>query len=98
MLEVPFQVLKENVTQTTGDMLPTIFRGTIDLIFKESTGWILVDYKTDIVREETVQRMLDKYTPQLQIYSEAWQECTGEPVVETGFYLVRLNKYVQVQC
>ncbi len=96
LLEVPFQVLKENVTET-GDMLPTIFRGTIDLIFKESTGWILVDYKTDIVREETVQKIVDKYTPQLQIYSEAWQECTGEPVVETGFYLVRLNKYVRVQ-
>jgi ATP-dependent helicase/nuclease subunit A len=97
LLEVPFQVLKENVTET-GDMLPTIFRGTIDLIFKESTGWILVDYKTDMVIEETAQRIVDKYTPQLQIYSEAWQECTGEPVVETGLYLVRLNKYVRVQC
>jgi hypothetical protein len=44
-----------------------------------------------------VQRIVEKYSPQLQIYREAWQECTGEPVTETGIYLVQLNKYVVVE-
>ncbi len=93
LFEAPFQVLKEKIPET-GNNTPTILRGTIDLIFRENGGWVLVDYKTDIVREDTFQRVVDRYAPQLQIYSEAWQECTGEPVIEAGIYLVRLNKYV----
>jgi ATP-dependent helicase/nuclease subunit A len=96
LLEVPFQVLKERETKS-GDILPTIIRGTVDLIFRENDGWILVDYKTDIVKAETMKRLVEKYAPQLGIYSEAWKECTGEPVIEAGLYLVRLNKYVRVQ-
>ena len=96
LFEVPFQVLKEIVTES-GDILPTIFRGTIDLIFKENDGWILVDYKTDIVKEDTFQRVVEKYYPQLQIYSDAWRECTGEPVIEAGLFFVQLNKYVPVE-
>lgn len=96
LLEVPFQVLKEIPTEA-GAALPTIIKGAVDLIFKENKGWVLVDYKTDIVREDTFQRVVDKYTRQLQIYSEAWQECTGEPVIEMGLYLIRLDKYVRVQ-
>ncbi|MGC8657924.1 MAG: UvrD-helicase domain-containing protein [Desulfomonilaceae bacterium] len=94
-LEVPFQILRKNVTET-GATLPTILKGTIDLIFREQAGWVLVDYKTDIVRENDLQRFVEKYTPQLQIYSEAWQECTDEPVVEAGLYFVRINKYVSI--
>ena len=96
LFEVPFQVLKEIVTESW-DLLPTIFRGTIDLIFKENDGWILVDYKTDIVKEDTFQRVVENYYPQLQIYSDAWRECTGEPVIEVGLFFVQLNKYVPVE-
>ncbi len=96
LIEVPFQILKERQTES-GLALPTILKGTIDLIFKENDGWILVDYKTDLVRRGMVQRIVEKYSPQLQIYRDAWQECTGEPVTETGIYLVQLNKYVVVE-
>ena len=96
LLEVPFQVLKERETGS-GGILPTIIRGTVDLIFKENDGWILVDYKTDVVRPETMQRLVKKYAAQIGIYSEAWKECTGEPVIEAGLYLVAVNKYVPVE-
>ena len=96
LIEVPFQVLQERMTDP-GTIMPTILRGTVDLIFKENDGWILVDYKTDIVTAGTLQRVVEKYAPQLRIYSESWKECTDEAVIEAGLYLVRLNKYVAVE-
>ena len=55
-------------------------RGSIDLVFKEDDGWVLVDYKTDSVKNSSIQQLTDKYAPQLRIYAQAWTKCTGEPV------------------
>jgi ATP-dependent helicase/nuclease subunit A len=72
---------------------PAILRGTIDLIFREAGGWVLVDYKTDVVTDRTLTGLIRKYTPQLEIYEAAWETCTGEKVKEKGLYFVRIDKY-----
>ena len=33
----------------SGDSLPSVHRGVIDLVFREPNGWVIVDYKTDLV-------------------------------------------------
>jgi len=95
LTEVPFQVLMEEEDEGCSS-LPTILRGAIDLIFKENDGWILVDYKTDIVGSGDVKSVVEKYAPQLRLYSDAWKKCTGEDVTEAGLYLVGYDRYIVV--
>ena len=86
LVEVPFEILLQKD-------VPTIVRGSIDLAFREDGGWVLVDYKTDRVTAGGVQPLLQKYSAQLRMYSEAWTQCTGEAVTETGIYLVSNGRY-----
>ena len=70
------------------DEKPTIVRGVIDLVFEESDGWVIVDYKTDPAEEKDLDRLAGKYEDQVREYWEAWMACTGESVKETGIYFV----------
>ena len=89
--EVPFRVLLEE-----GTPVPIVLRGSIDLIFEEEDGWVLVDYKTDIVEGAGTARLAEKYAPQVRLYAEAWERCTGETVKETALYFVRPGELVAV--
>jgi len=94
LVEVPFQKL---VPGDGEDGAPdTILRGVIDLAFKESEGWVIVDYKSDRVQEGKVHQLVDLYTPQVQSYADAWGETTGQDVSEVGLYFTHVRKYVTV--
>lgn len=83
LAEVPFQVMAGEEAP-----VPTVLRGAIDLIFKESGGWVLVDYKTDAF-EGSPAALAEKYAPQVRLYAGAWESLTGEPVKETALYFLR---------
>lgn len=88
MTEVPFQVVNP------AEGVPTMIRGAMDLIFREAGGWVLVDYKTDIVEgAESLEKLKTRYAPQLDIYAKSWESGTGEKVVERGFFFVRTGRY-----
>ena len=76
--------------------LPTLLRGKIDLVFHEDDGWVIVDYKTDRPAERTSEQLALKYAPQVKLYAEAWKECTGEEVAETGLFLVTTGEYAKL--
>ena len=78
--------------------LPVILSGTIDLIFKESGGWVIVDYKTDDPGGDParLQALIDYYAPQLRIYSQFWSQITSEPIKEAGLYFSSLEKYIKI--
>jgi ATP-dependent helicase/nuclease subunit A len=88
--EIPFQILKEDAP------VPTVLRGAIDLIFKENGGWVLVDYKTDVVSAKNMDALVEKYRPQLQVYAGAWEVCTGEKVFEKGIFFIKADEYRSV--
>ncbi len=88
LTEVPFEIMLEDTEP------PTLIRGAIDLVFAEEDGWVLVDFKTDTVRSPSdVEALISKYAPQLRLYGEAWERCTGQGVIETGLYLVRTGEF-----
>jgi ATP-dependent helicase/nuclease subunit A len=89
--EVPFQVLREEAGE-----VPTVLRGAIDLIFKEDDGWVLVDYKTDILAGETPGDLVRRYAPQVRLYAAAWEECAGEAVKETALYFTQADLLLPV--
>ena len=87
--EVPYQLLED-------DDGGTIVRGVIDLVFREATGWVIVDYKTDD-RNTPIDALVEHYSAQVRDYARAWALLTGEPVAEAGLYFVHTNTYRTIQ-
>ena len=85
--EMPFSLKTEGK-----DKKPVIVSGTIDLIFKEKDGWVIVDYKTDEITGD-LQEFVDYYTPQVRLYSEFWQQITSETVKEAALYFTSIKKW-----
>jgi len=71
------------------DSHPVILSGTIDLIFKEVDGWVVVDYKTDRPKnKKDYPKLAEVYQKQIDIYSRVWQDITGEQVKQSSIYFV----------
>ncbi|MBU4350124.1 PD-(D/E)XK nuclease family protein, partial [bacterium] len=92
--EVPFTINIEPAhplyAELTGqDSRPVILSGTIDLVFREVDGWVVVDYKTDRPKnEKDYPELVEVYQKQIAIYSQVWQEITGEQVKQSSIYFV----------
>jgi ATP-dependent helicase/nuclease subunit A len=90
-VEVPFEILLQREKD-----LPVLVRGSIDLVFEEVDGWVIVDYKTDSLPAGTPGVLVDKYAPQVRLYAESWERMTGEKVKEMGLYFSRANLFARV--
>ncbi|MGE5381210.1 MAG: UvrD-helicase domain-containing protein [Methylocystaceae bacterium] len=72
-------------------------KGTIDLVFKEQDGWVIVDYKSDAVEGEgTLQVLTEHYRPQVEIYADYWQYLTGGKVIEKGILFTDILRWVSL--
>ena len=76
--------------------LPTVLRGVIDLVFRETAGWVIVDYKSERVEVSQIPALVDYYKPQIDAYANVWQKIVGQPVVERGLFFTHTAKYVNI--
>jgi len=89
MVEVPF-------SHTFSDReVPRVISGTMDLVFKERDGWVIVDYKSDKI-DKNLEALVDYYSPQVEIYRTLWEKITGEKVKEAGLFFVDGGKWVSL--
>jgi len=95
LVEVPFQTLLPTHPET-GDAVPTVLRGVIDLVFREDAGWVVVDYKTDVRSRKEIPQLVEHYRGQVETYAGVWQETIREPVVERGLYFTHPGIYLEV--
>ena len=89
--EKPFQInisakeydpsLSDNSASDT-----VILQGIIDCFFEESDGFVLLDYKTDKVKNGA-DEIKKRYSKQLELYKKAIEELTKKPVKECYLYL-----------
>jgi len=92
--EIPFTINIEHTHPLYSELVgqnsrPMILSGTIDLVFKETDGWVVVDYKTDRPKnEKDYPKLVEVYQKQIAIYSQVWQEITGEQVKQSSIYFV----------
>ena len=70
----------------------TIAQGVIDLCFLEDGGWVLVDFKTDRVKDE--RELYERYARQLSYYRQALEKATRYPVKECALFSLTLGKAV----
>ncbi len=69
-----------------------LLQGIIDLYFEENGKLILIDYKTDRVRDEA--ELAERYRLQLEYYSEALSAARAMPVTEVYLYSFTLNRFI----
>ena len=74
----------------------TLLQGVIDLAFKENGEWVVVDYKTDRVRDDNRKALIDEYSLQTDYYSKALEEITGIKVSARYLAFLRTGETVTV--
>ncbi len=89
--EAPF-VMGKNPQDEPDEMV--LIQGIIDAYFIEDEHAVLVDYKTDRVKEG--QELIDRYKEQVKLYKEAIERATSLPVEEAVLYSFSLNEEVKV--
>nr|MCR5007200.1 UvrD-helicase domain-containing protein [Oribacterium sp.] len=90
MLRLPHNELFE------GSTIPedVLLQGIIDAFFMEEDEIVLVDYKTDHVRDE--ETLIGRYKKQLDLYARALESITGKIVKEKLIYSVILGRTIAV--
>lgn len=73
---------------------PVILQGIIDAFFIEDGEIVLVDYKSDHVRE--AETLIGRYQKQLELYAEALEKITGLRVKEKLIYSIILEQAIPV--
>lgn len=80
-------------TQGQGDEV--LLQGVIDCAVEKNGSYTIIDYKTDRVTEEDVQQRAAIYASQVQAYTRALEEITGQKVEKTILYF--LNPGISVE-
>ena len=71
-------------------------QGAVDLIFEEGNALVVIDYKTDRVRD--INRLKELYSKQLRLYKQAVEQFTDYTVKECIIYSIHLNDSIEVDC
>ena len=67
-------------------------QGAVDLAFEENGKLVIVDYKTDRVRDIT--KLISLYKKQLELYREAMRQSLQIEVSQCIICSVALNEYI----
>lgn len=74
-----------------------MLQGIIDCYFEENGEIILVDYKTDSVKNGEVNVLVEKYRSQLDYYARALEATLQKKVKESYLYLFSIDEAVKVE-
>ena len=69
-----------------------LVQGIIDVYFEEEEGLVVLDYKTDRVRN--AQELVDKYHAQLDYYAQALEQLTEKKVKQKIIYSFTLQEEI----
>lgn len=71
-----------------------LVQGIIDVYFEEEDGLVVLDYKTDHVKD--AEELVQRYSVQLDYYSEALHKLIGKPVKEKIIYSFELEEEIKI--
>lgn len=93
--ELPFSLVlpaERFDAEMAGSGEGVFIQGVIDVLFDEEDGLVLLDYKTDWVKES--QELVERYAIQLSIYAEAVERIFKRPVKEKYLYVFSTKEAV----
>ena len=73
-----------------------VIQGAIDYLVEEDDGFLLIDFKTDSIKEGELERLKDDYKVQLDYYKMAVEKIYNKEVKETYIYHILLEKAIRV--
>ena len=71
-----------------------IIQGAVDICFVEPDGIVILDFKTDRVKDE--ESLAKAYAEQLKIYALAAEKIFQKPVKQKIIYSFELSKEIEV--
>lgn len=71
-----------------------ILNGIIDLYFEENGNIILIDFKTDSVNNYNVNKRINEYRMQIELYKKALSKAYNKNVAESYIYFLKVEKAV----
>lgn len=71
-----------------------VIQGVIDAYMEEADGLVLIDYKTDRVRQPEI--LVANYRRQLEYYQKALEMATGKPVKEKLIYSLTMRREIKL--
>jgi len=72
-----------------------LVQGVLDCAFKENGEIVLLDYKTDKVKDEN--ELISRYSGQLMMYKKALEITMGKTVSQTYLYSFILDKEIELK-
>ena len=85
---------KEISSDITDDSEYSIVQGVADCIIENDNDIIIVDFKTDKIKDEDILKT--RYKKQLDLYSNALQEIFNKPVSKKILYSFYLKKCIEI--
>jgi ATP-dependent helicase/nuclease subunit A len=61
-----------------------VIEGFVDLLYETDDGLVVIDYKTDLVAEGSIDAAVDRYRLQVAAYAAALEVAVGRPVAAAG--------------
>ena len=95
--ELPFSLMlpaERFDDEMTGSGEDVFIQGVIDALFVEGDGLVLLDYKTDWVKESA--ELAERYAVQLNLYAEAVERIYKQPVNEKYLYVFSTKEAVRL--
>jgi len=81
-------------TDAKSDDDQVVVQGIIDLYFEEEGSLVLLDFKSDNAAPGDEDRLIQRYSGQLRLYSEGLEKFTGKRVKEALIYSLPLGKTI----
>ncbi|RXZ77176.1 helicase-exonuclease AddAB subunit AddA [Paenibacillaceae bacterium] len=76
---------------------PVLIQGIIDCLFEDEDGLVLVDYKTDVIRQGQWRQSAERHRFQLELYAEAIGRILGKTVDECYVFFFDGGKAIRLR-
>lgn len=94
--EIPSSIIEKNLDPKIYREEKVRLQGIIDAFFEEEDGYVLLDYKTDYVKEGEEEAFINKYKIQINLYKDTLNKILGEEVKEAYLYSFYLEKELKI--
>ncbi|MDU7956513.1 MAG: helicase-exonuclease AddAB subunit AddA [Clostridium perfringens] len=94
--EIPSSIIEKNLDPKIYGEEKVRLQGIIDAFFEEEDGYVLLDYKTDYVKEGEEEDFINKYKIQINLYKDTLNKILGEEVKEAYLYSFYLEKELKI--
>ncbi len=74
-----------------------LLQGVVDCALIEPDGITAIDYKTNFVTEDSIDKVAEQYRSQVRVYSDALERIYEKPVKSAQLYFFRLNRFVSIK-